>query len=359
MAQQSKRVIFTGQSGLGKRSLLEELKNCAESQGRNAQLFSIGRMMYEITKAESGRILKLPLDRIELARSQAFHKIRDFIDQNPGSDVYIDTHATFRWEDGLFSGFSVQEMKQLAPDLCICFVADVDQVKLGLDNADFPLPLSLRDILFWREEEMLCSSLIAEIATCTQYVVPRRFRVEALFRLIYETDRRKLYISFPISRIPSELMRGEIEAFRKEFHALENCVIFDPMEVTEEPRLISALDKAISEDHEVQFIEVPSQDQLVKLSVRELQDIRGYVDSRTRSFDYRMIGQSDAVVAFVPEHEGSPYTAEGVTMEIAYALLVKAKPVYVVWPAGKKPSLMINPEKVFSNVEEAVSFFSA
>ncbi len=356
-AQRGKKVVFTGQSGLGKRSLLEDVKSFAESHGRNVRLFSIGDMMYDTTGAKKGRILTLPLAQIELARSLAFQAITDFMRQVPEADVYVDTHATFRWEDGLFSGFSVEELRQLAPDLCICFVADVDRVKLGLDEADYPLPLSLRDILNWREEEMLCSGLMAQIADCSEYVVPRRLRVEALFRLIYE-KRRKLYISFPISRVPTGEMRTQIKEFRTKCHGLENCVIFDPLEVTEEPRLISALDEAVAHDPQTESVEVQTLGQALQLSVRELQEIRAYVDSRTRAFDYRMIEQSDAVLAFAPEHEGRPYIAEGVTMEIAYAQLVKGKPVYIIWEAQTRPSLMIRSEEIFPSVDEAITFLT-
>jgi hypothetical protein len=356
MVEEHVNVVFTGQSGLDKRSLISDLKLLAESRGKRVELFSIGEMMYRTLDVPKRRILKLPLGRLELTRSQAFQEVQHYMTQNPEDNVYIDTHATFRWEDGLFSGFAPQEITELAPDLCICFVADVDQVKAGLAYSDYPLKLTLRDIMTWREEEMLGSGLIAAIVGCSHYVVPRQLHSDALYRLIHEPEAKKLYISFPISRIPAGSMRADIDEFRNEFRKLTSCVVFDPLEVTEEPRLLAALKKTLSNDQDAKTVKVESRGQEVHLGVHELQEIKGYIKGRTRSFDYRMIEQSDAIVAFIPEQKGQPYVAEGVLMEIAYAEY-RAKEIFLIWPSAEDPSLMIKADRTFSSLQEAAGFF--
>jgi len=351
------KVLFTGQSGLAKRSILGELQNYAQARGRQVQVFSIGDMMYEISGVSSGRILKLPLDKLELTRRLVFQQIQNFINEHVDYAIFIDTHATFRWEGSLFSGFSVDEIRTLQPDLCITFIADVDEVKLGLAYSDFPLNLSLRDIMVWREEEILGSGLAVGIAGCNHYVVPRRINVSSLYQLIYSPNDKRLYLSFPITRVPAGISK-QIEEFRQRFQGLEGVVVFDPLEVTKEPRLIAELKKVLKQNPSAKTVEVETAGQYVHLDVEELKDIKSYVSGQTRAFDYRMVEQCNAIVAFIPEHNNHAYIAEGVINEIDYARY-KAKETYLIWPADEALSLMIEPDQCFSSIEEAIQYFSS
>ncbi len=219
MGERRVKVVFTGQSGLDKRSLLAELKKFAASRGRRTEFFRIGEMMYRILKAPPGRILRLPLERLEGARSRAFREISDYIGKNPEVDIYVDTHATFRWKDALFAAFSVDEIRSLQPDLCVNLIADVDQIKRGLAYSDYSMKISLREMMIWRQEEILVSELIAAIAKCEHFVIPRRVDVGSLYRLIHERAR-KLYLSYPISRAQPTAVDEQIREFRERFRSL-------------------------------------------------------------------------------------------------------------------------------------------
>jgi hypothetical protein len=94
-------------------------------------------------------------------------------------------------------------------------------------------------------------------------------------------------------------------------------------------------------------------------SVSEINEVRSQINSRTRSFDYRMVEQSQEVVAFVPLHEGDPFTAEGVMMELAYAKFARGIKITLVWPSKERPpSLMIGADRVVDTVDKAVELFS-
>lgn len=357
MDEQRVTVVFTGQSGLDKRSLLDTLAPFATSRGRRIGFFPIGEMMYRISEQPMGRILRLPLDRLELTRSRAFHEIYEYISQNPEDDVYVDTHATFRWRDALFAGFSVDEITSLQPDLCVNVIADVDQIKRGLAYSDFPLKLSLRDMMIWRQEEILVSELIAAIAKCRHFVVPRRVDVASLYRLIHKAGTKKLYLSYPISRAQPKAVAEQIREFRERFRSLTNVVVFDPLEFTEEPKLVVQLNKKLKEDHAAKTVEVETNGELIHLDVQELLDVKPYIGGQTRALDYRMIEQSDGIVAFVPEHQDEGYRAEGVFFEMAYAGH-KGKEIYLVWPADDAPSPMVETETPpFDTIDAAVSHF--
>jgi adenylate kinase len=354
-----KVVIFTGQSGTDKATRIDNLKKVAVSVGRDVKYFSLGDMMYEKTGAEPGRILKLPLSQLEMARQSVVDEIVAFLAEHVKSDVYINTHATFRWEDGVFSGFSASEIRSLNPSMCVCFVSDIDDVQVGLRRANYPWTLSLRDIMFWREEEMLCTELMAGISQASHYVVPLVLRPAALYRLVYEPESQRLYVSFPISNVPTNGMSAEIDGFRERFHGLKSVVVFDPIEITSEPVFLKNADKYMKANPEAKKVTIEKDGTTSDFSVSEINEVRSQINSRTRSFDYRMVEQSQEVVAFVPLHEGDPFTAEGVMMELAYAKFARGIKITLVWPSKERPpSLMIGADRVVDTVDKAVELFS-
>src|SRR5439155_23501582 len=135
-----------------------------------------------------GRILELPLAEIESLRDKVFAVIQTQTWNHPDHDVFVDTHATFRWRDGVYFGFVPAEITEFRPDICVTILADVDEVKARLKDSDFPLKnLTLRDIMVWRGEELLGSELMADLVpACKSYVVPRNLSPESLARLIFD-----------------------------------------------------------------------------------------------------------------------------------------------------------------------------
>ena len=67
------RVILTGQVGMDKKSFLEEVAAFAGQQGEPIDVFHIGDLMYsEAPDVKPGRILDLPLSRLNSLRRAAF-----------------------------------------------------------------------------------------------------------------------------------------------------------------------------------------------------------------------------------------------------------------------------------------------
>ena len=350
------RVIFTGQSGLAKGSLIREVKALAEAAGRQVLYFHIGEMMYQASDPPiaPGRILRQDLSKLEGLRDKVFDQISHEIERNPDFDVFVDTHATFRQEHGLFKGFLPSEVLQIKPDFCITLIADVDEIKMRLPNSDYGEDLSLRDIVTWREEEILGSELLsALVEKCTHYVVPRNFESKDLFRLLYDPEVRPCYLSFPITgNIPSTV-RSRIDTFRKAFRRLPGLVVFDPLEATDEPTLIGKAKRTLRGK-----VKVIVDGKLLKIAKREILDIARDILGQTRAFDFRMVGQTKVTVAYVPVYNGKPFRADGVTTELNYATY-RGKERYLIWPAKESPSLMLDPDETFKSIEQAVKFFKS
>ncbi len=351
------RIVFTGQSGLNKRPIVEELKMLAEQRQRTVLFFSVGEMMYNRSDVQRGRMLRQDLTLIEQLRSRVLDEITDAASNQPGADIYIDTHATFRWNRTPFRGFHPQEIVDLSPDLSITFIDDVDEIKAGLRKSDYPWDLSLRDIMIWREEELLVSELLSSlVSACKHYVVPRNLDTSSLMRLIYEPNSPKCYLSFPISGHIPQVVQEQIETFRQAFHALENVVIFDPLKATDEPLLIVGLKKSLGRNPNAKTMRTRVTDEMIDLKINELKEIEPYVADQTRAFDLMMVGQCDTIVAFIPEYRGKPFAAPGVITELNYAGY-KGKRILLIWPAESAPTLMLDPDETFETVEEARGFF--
>ena len=215
------RAIVTGQIGVDKKPYLKDTMRLAGERGETIDTFHVGDMMYaEAADVSPGRILDLPISRLNSLRRAAF---KDIIAATRPVDehrnVMVNTHATFRWHHGLFSAFDFDQIRALAPDLFICLVDNVEVVHQRL-HRDHIVDATLKDCMVWREEEILATELMAEAMGCRNnfYILSRGRHeptLETCLRLVTRPDMRRVYPSFPMSHVvdmPDIL--AEIDDFR-------------------------------------------------------------------------------------------------------------------------------------------------
>ena len=112
------RAIVTGQVGVDKGPYLEAVKAAAAKAGHDLVVCQVGQMMYaEAPDVPAGRILNLPITRLNTLRRAVFKEILRIADQH--EHVLINTHATFRWRHGLFAAFDFDQLKTFNPDIYI------------------------------------------------------------------------------------------------------------------------------------------------------------------------------------------------------------------------------------------------
>lgn len=352
------RVIITGQVGVDKGSYLQELSNLARDNNKPLKIFNVGNMMYEeAPDVPPGRILNLPISRLNTLRRAVFKEILRQVDQY--ENVVVNTHATFRWRHGLFSAFDYDQLKALGGDLYFTLVDNVESVHKRLMN-DHELDHTLKDILVWREEEMLATEIIATITRgYGHYNMLARGRSKStagtLYRMMYEPGRKKAYLSFPMSHVmdlPKTL--AEIEAFKEEIG--KHFVCFDPADV-DEMGLFQAAEEARLRNEEQ--ITVPAAGQTVTLNTADVlsvgKDILGQIYAR----DFKMVDQSDLILSFIPElPNGRPGLSSGVERELHHAF-EGGKEVYVIWACKATPSPFITETatRVFPTTEKALGYF--
>ncbi|MEC8320399.1 MAG: AAA family ATPase [Planctomycetota bacterium] len=363
------RAIVTGQIGVDKKPYLSAAAELSGERGESIDLFHVGDMMYaEAQDVRPGRILDLPISRLNSLRRAAF---KDIIAATRPVDehrnVMVNTHATFRWHHGLFSAFDFDQIRALAPELFICLVDNVEVVHQRL-HQEHIVDATLKDCMVWREEEILATELMAEAMGCrNNFFILSRGRhqptLETCIRLVTRPDMKKVYPSFPMSHVvdmPDVL--AEIDGFRAQI--AEHFIAFDPGDVDEKLLLENAL-AAAREGRD--FVEIPQHmfgsaqagDEPVRIPTREVLDIAGDVDGQIYMRDFKLVDQSDMIVSYIPELPGGiPGLSSGVERELHHAF-EHTKEVYVVWKPSKSPSPFITETatKIFASVDEAMNYF--
>src|SRR6202161_760713 len=157
------RAFVTGQVGVDKGPYLEAVQAEARANDLDLRICHVGQMMYaEAPDVPAGRILTLPITRLNTLRRAVFKEILRIADQH--EHVLINTHATFRWRHGLFAAFDFDQLKTFNPDIYITMLDNAESVHQRLLK-DHDLDHTLKDIMVWREEELLATEIIANVTS--------------------------------------------------------------------------------------------------------------------------------------------------------------------------------------------------
>ncbi|MCD4823572.1 MAG: AAA family ATPase [Phycisphaerae bacterium] len=352
------KVVVTGQVGLDKKEFLDRVAEIAAEQGHRLKTFHVGDMMYrEAPDVARGKILDLPLSRLENLRRSVFKDI--LAASKTESNILVNTHATFRWHHGLFFAFDHDQMIQLDADLYIVLVDSIDQVYRRLKR-DAQADHSLKDLMVWREEEILATELLSRIVRghgCF-YICVRGDDIlaETMSRLMFRPEMKKAYLSFPMSHVMDmpDVLR-EIEEFRREMK--RHFICFDPADMeTEKPLSFAAIDAA-RQGHRT--VDIGEQDRRVTMDVQEVLGIIPDIDGQIYVRDFKLIDQADMIVSIIPAlRDGKPAISSGVERELQHAH-ESTRDVFVVWKPACEPSPFITETctKIFRTTDEAIKYF--
>lgn len=352
------RAIVTGQVGLDKKPFLQQVVDLARANGREVKLFNVGELMCaEAPDIVPHRILDLPRQRLTALRRSVFKDILSVAADDV--DLIVNTHATFRWKHGLFHAYDHHHMRELDADLYITLVDNVDAVHERLER-EHETRHTLKDILVWREEEIVVTEAMAEAigGYGNAYVLSRsspRINAQTMFRLMFEPQRKRVYPSFPMTHVidlPGIL--SEIERFRDAL--AEQFTIFDPADM-DEKRLLYEAGEATKrgEDHVVLQVH----DRSLTLNVSDITRIARDIDAQIYARDFKLIDQSDMIVSYIPALPGGrPALSSGVERELQHAF-ESTKEVYVVWRPDEEPSPFITETAtaVFRSLPELFAYF--
>jgi len=330
----------------------------AATRGIDLQVCHVGQMMYaEAPDVPAGRILNLPITRLNALRRAVFKEIHRTAERH--EHVIVNTHATFRWKHGLFAAFDFDQIKAFKAELYLTLLDNVEAVHQRLLR-DHDIDHSLKDIMVWREEELLATEILANVLQGHGhfYMVSRGradLTTQTMLRLLLEPKRKKAYLSFPMSHVmdlPDTL--AQIEQFKDAMAGHFTC--FDPADVDELGLHTLAL-RAMQEGSTT--IQVACPEGPLTLKTADVAQISSDIMGQIYMRDFKMIDQSDLIVSLVPELPGGkPALSSGVERELHHAF-EGGKEVYVVWQCRAMPSPFITETatKVFASAEEAVGYF--
>jgi adenylate kinase len=352
------RAIVTGQVGVDKGPYLQQVQELAQRAGIDLAVLNVGQMMYaEAPDIPPGRILNIPITRLNSLRRGVFKEILRIADEH--EHVIVNTHATFRWRHGLFAAFDFDQIRAFNADIYLTLLDNAENVHQRLLR-DHEIDHSLKDIMVWREEELLATEILANILKgYGHFFMISRGRsiptTQTIYRLMFQGHRKKVYLSFPMSHVmdlPQTL--AQIEQFKREIN--EQFITFDPADVDEFLLHTSAL-RAMQEGE--MTMTVAAADGPVTLKTAEVAQISGDIMGQIYARDFKMIDQSDMIISLVPElPNGKPGLSSGVERELHHAF-EGGKEVYVIWACRALPSPFITETatKLFHSTAEALDHF--
>ncbi len=357
------RAVVTGQVGLNKKPFLEAVARRAREEGFDLELCHIGEMMYaEAPDVAPGRILDLPLSRLQALRRSVFKDILRLIDRN--ANVLVNTHATFRWRHGLFYAFDYDQMRALDAEIYIVLVDNIDRVHWRM-RRDGHTDHTLKDLIVWREEEVMATELLGQIVRGHGgfYIMTRAREtdsdsaVDAIVSLMFRPEMKRAYLSFPMTHVMDmpELLRT-IELFRRQMK--RHFVCFDPGDL-EEKYLCELAIRAAEKGH--RSITVGPAGQKVTLETSQVLDIMADIDGQIYARDFKLIDQAEMIVSYIPRLEdGRPGLSSGVERELQHAHEA-AKDVFVIWEPSAEPSPFITETatRVFPDAKQALEHFES
>ncbi len=353
------RVVVTGQVGLDKKPLLERVAAVASEHHHEVAVAHVGDRMYaEAPDVAPGRILDLPKRRLDNLRRSVFKDVLALAGQT--ENLIVNTHATFRWRHGLFQAYDHDQMRTLDADLYITLVDSVEAIHERLLRQHEGIRHTFKDILVWREEEIVVTATIAEALRGygAHYVISTGdFETAALmiYRLMFERHRKRVYPSFPMTHVlsmPDALK--QIDRFRTTL--AEHFITFDPGDLDEKQLLFDA-GAAVQAGRDRFTITVNGRD--LEIAAAEVTACAADIDGQIYARDFKLIDQSDMIVSFIPELPGGRAgLSSGVERELQHAYEA-AKDVYVVWQPSAEPSPFIpaTATRVFRNIDELMRFF--
>lgn len=249
-------------------------------------------------------------------------------------------------------------MRQLNTDMYVCLIDGVAAMHLRLLQ-DHAMEHTLKDLIVWREEEiisteMLCKGINDKVPFYCLARGGKQETAETFYRLIFERQLKRAYLSFPMTAVAKiEAVTEEIAEFRRRMK--QSFICFDPGDLEEAYLPVVARE---AREQGQGFIEALVGDQPVRLDTEEVLQIERDVNNQIYARDFLLIDQADMIVSFVPAlPDGRAAISSGVERELQHAHEA-AKEVYVIWTARQHPSVFVTQtaNAMFSSVNEATQF---
>jgi len=341
------RVVVTGISGLDKEALFRNIKALCNDKDLNnsyvdkdvcfddntfneSHIDSTYDLEHEMCKLENFKVpnyLDISEDELIKAKNRTLDYI---IKQSGGNDhILLAMHSTYYRRSSLYSVIDWSKLREFKPDLFITLLDNIHSIKQRIQsnpNAGSVKYISMRDLLWWREIEILTTQQIAN-NLCKEriphYLIAREQMPTLLYQLMFESKKRKVYASYPITaaiRDPafSEEISDFIQTLKKHF------IVFDPLAIGEKELQYALIENLRSPYPEPKIRIVKMNGDDIDCDIEDILAIISAINGQIVSRDERLILQSDMVIGYRPTH--SP----GAQHELRFAKNISRIETYIV-----------------------------
>jgi len=265
-----KRIIITGQSGIGIAKAIDSFRQDASAFTKGARppypvkLEDIMRDIYCQQEKRRKRdtiwmdeILKLPIRDLQSLWDNAFRKMLRKVSgpKFASQDVVLHLHASFYHQETVehISLARDELIREFKPDVFVTFIDDIYDIHARLRSprqmfspsyggASEPVGciFELLRILDWRAAEIMMTRHLAEACGRKYYLFAIKHACDTLYKLLYG-ESPTFYISHPITQVRKLQRAGKAEqadAIEDEIHRFEAglseaCVCFLPTTIDE------------------------------------------------------------------------------------------------------------------------------
>ena len=342
------RVIVSGQSGLDKRNFLNRVRQLCNDKHTNVVDQSVSLNEKELKDSridcvfdlehefQQKRQVKNYLDLNESEFIEGKNKLLKYLNELYSADkhVIVAMHFTYFRKRSFYHRLEWNSLRAFSPDLIITLIDDVHKIHSVIrkrdDPDDYVKAVTLRDILVWREVEIMISETVAqnlyEKRTIPHYIVSLSQGPQIICQLMFE-KKKKVYASYPItSTKEAKIDQGEIDKFvamlKKYF------IVFDPYTIHEKmfhDIIVQQLSGPLPRASE--SIKVDGEEYSIEDLLHIILDVNGQIITR----DERLIQRADAVIAYRPS------LSQGASHELTYAEMA-GKEIIVYHPRTDDPS---------------------
>ncbi|SRR5712692_1129222 len=295
------KVLCTGISGIGKLEYLQAVKSWIETRSatvkgspQRVEIFDSGQYIREAGKDLRIEVTDkkvLDLSNLDELRAIAFERICCALEKEDWGatrHALISTHACFRWNKFMRTGFDAHYLRRLAVDVYVNIYDEASAIHRAHQGShQWQGRLKLDEIITWRDEELFLTEVFAQFNEKPVFLVAKNEPHETLGKLISSPDSKKVYLSYPISAIQKtkpELLDNVTVCAGK---LRQRYVVFNPLSIKDLVLLPESGASAPEREH---------------------------LRQQTVWRDFKLIRQSDIVAVYYPVEENSP----GVNQEIVY-----------------------------------------
>lgn len=402
------RVLFLGTTGLKKNSVLSKIADIAlkekfelktgikhQDANRHIQIFDVDeRIKHNLGKGYSSFMDDHVREQQKELWIKEINKILKEIEQAKTEHVFLSIHGTYYRYNNFFSMFDMSILARFKPTIIITLIDDIYDVsqKVTEKEQEYKTNSSctLSEALSWRTVEILMGDNLSEHlfinpeTACLDekdidkvpdnlkwvfsekiphFVIAVKHNSRMLYQLLFQRKKLQLYASFPITSTRFEKAKiDEINNFKAKLE--EKYTVFDPATIDE--IIVLNKSKLVKENYEkIKSSEMFHKEQndwillkrlygdysrettLPTFNPEEIGNIQDAILKQVEKRDYRMVEQTQGVVAYRPFWGGRPDPAGGVDAELRTAIKLH-KGAFAFHPKEDG-----DPKLLFTGVEDA------